>query len=396
MRNPSASPHASVASRREIQACRLVVIWIDWYAYHVARFLGLQSAPSLAGAVAGIELVGGIGVHSGLKFREELPAHLPITTLLPETDWHSAGQLSLCVKLWRQLNLLDPDTILVPGYYLLPGLAAALWARLHGRRSVLMTESTAGDHPRSWWREAAKSALLRALFDWAVAGGAAHRRYLERLGFPASRIARFYDVVDNAGLAQRAAELRLRPAADFHLPSPYFLYIGRLAPEKNVAALVRAWIAYREQGGSWPLVLVGDGPEASALRDLAEASPFASDILFQGHRGYTDLPLFYAFAGCFVLPSLREPWGLVVNEAMACGLPVLVSERCGCAEDLVAPGENGFLFQPSDEDQLTSLLRRIGSSPQPALDRMAEASRSLISSYSPQHFGQEIARLAAT
>ena len=148
--------------------CRVAVIWIDWYAYHHARFRGLAHAPGLAGTVAGIEMVGGIGVHAGLRFREAVPdtllETLPVHTLLPEESWREAGQLRLAAMLWRRLDALDPEVVLVPGYYTVPAVAAALWARLRGRASVLMTESTEQDHRRQPAKEAAKSLLIRALF----------------------------------------------------------------------------------------------------------------------------------------------------------------------------------------------------------------------------------------
>ena len=176
---------------------RVVVIWIDWYAYHVARFQGLTQNPDLSGQVAGIEMVGGIGVHAGLKFRENLPAALPVETLFPENSWQEVKGLKTAVAVWKQLNRRNPQVVLVPGYYTAPGLAAALWGKLKRRRTVLMTESTEADHERSAFKEALKSWLIRFLFDWAVAGGTPHRRYLERLGFRPDRIAGFYDVVDN-------------------------------------------------------------------------------------------------------------------------------------------------------------------------------------------------------
>ena len=227
--------------------CRVAVLWIDWYAYHVARFEGLRSTPELrepAGTVVGLEMVGGIGVHAGLKFREPLPEELRVKTLMPGSSWAEAGQVRLGLAVWRALDRLNPEVVLVPGYYTLPALAAAAWARVHGRTGVLMTESTAGDHRRSAWKERLKGWLIRGLFRWAVAGGAAHVRYLRALGFPADRVARFYDVVDNERYRMEAAELRHRssPAAVGLPATPYFLYVGRLAPEKNVEMLVEAWL----------------------------------------------------------------------------------------------------------------------------------------------------------
>ncbi len=381
-------PHR-VAQKR----CRVAVIWIDWYPYHAARFRGLDASPALRGAVVGIELVGGVGVHKGLKFREDLPADLRVETLLPDTSWGDADKRALARQLWRRLDELDPEVVLVPGYYTLPAIAAALWARTHGRASVLMTESTAGDHTRTWWKELPKRLALRTLFDWAVTGGAAHVSYLRQLGFPANRIVGCYDVVDNAMFREGAQAVRGREPSVAAVPT-YFLYVGRLAEEKNVAGLLASWTAYRAGGGTWPLVLCGDGPERARLVAGVAATPYANDVHFPGLKTSRELLPMYAGAGCFVLPSTREPWGLVVNEAMAAELPVLVSTRCGCSSDLVVPGENGFTFEPTDAAALTRLLHRMEGLSATERATMGQRSDEIISRYTPQHFGEAIATIA--
>ena len=391
----NSTPLPLVSSSAARTPCRVAVIWIDWYPYHVARFRGLESAPALKGRVAGVEFVGGVGVHAGLKFREELPADLHVDSLLPSGNWQTASKYRLAWKVWQRLNLLSPEVVLVPGYYTLPALAAAVWAKVHRRTSVLMTESTAADHARSGWKELLKSRLIRGLFDWAVTGGAAHVRYLRQLGFPSDRIARYYDVVDN-GLYREGTELlRQKSAATFGLPENYFLYVGRLAEEKNVHSLLSSWLRYRHAGGTWALVLAGDGPEGAALRTAAASSAYANDVHFAGHKGSRDLLPLYAFAECFVLPSTREPWGLVVNEALASGLPVIVSSRCGCADDLVEPGVNGFVFDPeAGGDELADLLARMEGLGPEARVAMKSRSAEIIAEYSPENFGAEIASIA--
>jgi 1,2-diacylglycerol 3-alpha-glucosyltransferase len=383
--------------RRLKTSFRVAVIWIDWYPYHVARFRGIEAAPTLSGRVVGIELVGGIGVHAGLKFRESLPEDLAIETLLPNTSWREASHLQLARMLWRRLSQLNPEVVLVPGYYTLPAIAAAVWARLHGAASVLMTESTAGDHQRTSWKETLKSVGMRVLFGWAVSGGRAHVDYLDQLGFAHNRIFGFYDVVDNDFFSSGTSKLRTQhdvTQGSFGLPSsPYFLYVGRLAKEKNVSTLLRSWVAYRQTGGSWPLVLVGDGPESQSLKSIAAASPYAEDVIFTGLRSSRELLPFYAFAGCFVLPSTREPWGLVVNEAMASALPILVSTHCGCAPDLLSPGLNGFAFDPTDANDLSRLLMTIAALTTEQRATMGSQSASIISHFSPARFGSSIASI---
>ncbi len=376
--------------------CQVVVLWIDWYAYHVARFVGLQSAFGTSGEIVGIEMVGGVGVHDGLKFRESLPAELPVETLFPNSNWKDVDKVALSRAVWNKLTELDPEVVLVPGYYTLPAITAAVWARKHKRVSVLMTESTEQDHARSFWKEKLKSVLIRKLFGWAVTGGAAHVRYLQALKFPAERISSFYNVVGNGTLRDGVNAMRSAGSAAYHgLPDEYLLYVGRLAPEKNVDNLIRSWADYRRQGGVRSLLLVGDGESAASLRQLAEQSGFAHDIVFAGHKGSRELWSYYAFASAFVLPSTREPWGLVVNEAMAAGLPIFVSSHCGCAENLVEGGQNGYIFDPSRMEQLTEHMLAFDNLSQAERNRMAAQSCRRIAAYTPDNFGKQIAAIAA-
>ena len=383
--------HASAAPMR----CQAVVLWIDWYAYHLARFEGLQQAFGFGGEVRGIEFVGGVGVHAGLKFREERASSLPVETLLPQESWAAADKWALARKVWSRLNELQPEVVLVPGYYTLPAIAAGLWARLHGSASVLMTESTEHDHARSFCKEAAKAALIRVLFNWATLGGKAHERYLRKLGFPKHRIVRFYDVVGNDRIRQGVQELRAHGSRGAGVPTqPYFLFVGRLAAEKNVATLVKAWVEYRERGGSWSLVLAGDGPEREGLASLLSQSSSARDVIFTGLKSAQELLPLFAAAECFVLPSTREPWGLVVNEAMAASLPVIVSSRCGCVEDLV-DDSNGWVVNPSSQQEIAAALLKMEALSALERRRLGANSAKKIGEYSPRQFGLEIAKIAA-
>jgi 1,2-diacylglycerol 3-alpha-glucosyltransferase len=375
---------------------KLAVIWIDWYAYHVARFEAIANHAAFRGRAAGIELVGGEGVHAGLRFRDVGRSSVPIITLLPGANWSTAGQWRLAVLLWQRLTALGPSLVMVPGYYTLPALAAALWGRVHRARTVLMSESTEADHVRRRWKEAIKGTVVRRLFQYAIVGGTRHREYLQRLGFDDSRIGLRYNVVDNAFFAEGVGALRAlgRPKDD-ELPAQYFLFVGRLAPEKNLDQLLRSFWTYRQRGGQWELVIAGDGPHRADLMALARSMNLAGAVTFAGHRTTQELLPFYAFASAFVLPSLREPWGLVVNEAMAAGLPVLVSRVCGAAADLVRDGENGFAFDPQSHAELTSRLLTLSQTPDERLCEMGQRSREIIEDFSVNRWASEVARIAA-
>jgi glycosyltransferase involved in cell wall biosynthesis len=139
------------------------------------------------------------------------------------------------------------------------------------------------------------------------------------------------------------------------------------------------------------LVLVGDGPQRDELRSMALVKGL-TEVHWPGFKYFHELPLYYALAGCFILPSVREPWGLVVNEAMASGLPVLVSNSCGCAPDLVREGENGYTFDPANIGQLVDFMRQISISSFRQLQGMSEASRDIVSQFTLQIWADNLAR----
>jgi 1,2-diacylglycerol 3-alpha-glucosyltransferase len=283
---------------------KVVVIWIDWYAYHIARFRALMEHRSLRGRVTGIELVGGAGVHKGFVFRENACDSLPVITLAPEANWSEIGQRWLAVRVWRQLEALQPSVVLVPGYYTAPGLAAVLWSKFRRRKSILMTESTQSDHTRRGWRERVKSLALRMLFDRAVAGGSAQMRYLDALNFPLEHVGCKYDVVDNGFFAAGTDRMRLgREKSEWDLPANYFLYVGRLSREKNVDGLIRAFAAYRKNGGQWSLVVAGGGRDRAFLQALAAALDVSAHVQFVGHQNAAGLIPYYASRAASFCPA---------------------------------------------------------------------------------------------
>jgi glycosyltransferase involved in cell wall biosynthesis len=220
-----------------------------------------------------------------------------------------------------------------------------------------MSDSTIEDYRRHILVERTKAILIRTLFDRAIVAGRRAEKYITALGMPVSRVRQCYDVVDNQHFADVVTQLQRTSNAHAHgLQDGYFLYVGRLAPEKNVGALIDAFAIYRRAGGARSLVIVGDGPLSADLRHRANAEHLQEVIQFAGRKGYTQLAPYYAFAECLVLPSLREPWGLVVNEAMASGLPAIISRVCGCCDDLIVPGLTGFHFDPNSPRDLAELL----------------------------------------
>jgi glycosyltransferase involved in cell wall biosynthesis len=155
-----------------------------------------------------------------------------------------------------------------------------------------------------------------------------------------------------------------------------------------VRRLLDAYAGYRKAAGrsAWGLVLVGSGHEEALLRDQAKELP---EVVFAGFQQMDTLPVYYGLASCLVLPSVSESWGLVVNEAMAAGLPVLVSHHCGCVPELVKPGVNGYVFNPLDTGGLARLMGLMSSRSVDA-DKMGEASRRSVAVYTPETWAESI------
>jgi glycosyltransferase involved in cell wall biosynthesis len=217
---------------------------------------------------------------------------------------------------------------------------------------------------------------------------------------PRSRIFLGYDAVDNDYFTKKAAAARQNAAslrAEHGLPECYFLCCARLIEKKNVPRLIEAFGIYRAgaSGLPWDLVIVGPG-ETAGIEALINARGLTGTVHLVGAKGYQVLPSYYGLAGAFILPSTMDQWGLVVNEAMAAGLPVLVSNRCGCAEDLVEEGKNGFTFDPFDAAAMAAAMERIASD---QCDRaaMGQASQATIANWGPGRFaaGFEAAAQAA-
>jgi glycosyltransferase involved in cell wall biosynthesis len=263
-----------------------------------------------------------------------------------------------------------------------------------------MSESTAYDAERSWVRERVKRRVV-GLHQAALVGGTPHAKYLQELGFAKERIFRGYDVVENEYFAKEARAARENEEemrASYRLPKQYMLASARFLPKKNLSGLLRAYAAYHKKmvgKGELDLVILGNGPLREKIEATRAEYELEEHVHFPGFKQYDDLPVYYGLAEFFVHASTTEQWGLVVNEAMAAGLPVLVSNRCGCARDLVKEGENGYTFDPKDSDQLADLLAKMTRLSQRD-SHMGRASRQVIGKWGPRAFGEGLESAAKT
>lgn len=276
---------------------------------------------------------------------------------------------------WKTLQDLQPDTVIISGYYDAAAWAAWSWAMVRGRTRILWAESNHFDYARHWWKELPKKIFVKGCY-LAHVYGTSNREYIEKLGMPRERIHIKRAVLD---------------VAQFHPPPPgtqksgpkTLLFVGRYEEQKNLHRLIRAFCRVSQSGEDprMRLALVGYGSLDDELTRLASSLPNGHLVEFRGPKANADTVQDYRAADLFILPSTREAWGLVALEAMCCGLPVLISNRCGCARDLVTEA-TGWSFDPFNDDDLTTLLNQASWLDRDRLREMGVAARDIGASYS--------------
>lgn len=296
--------------------------------------------------------------------------------------------------LTKALDRAHPEVIICGGYNYIASWQALRWANRNTVPFILWTESTSLDQRNHHsWIEALKRWFLTHCEGFLVPG-LSSRNYLRELGVPDDSIFTAPNAMDLGLFTEAAREAKINAATirqEFSLPERYFLNVGRLVPIKGVIELLDAYAKLdadvRARVG---LVLVGDGAlKAELTRKAALISP--GTVRFPGFLQKDRLPEIYALADAFVFPTLSDPWGFVVNEAMACGLPIIASDVAGCVADLVHDGENGTIVPARNVGALSDAMGKLAADGR-LRARMADSSSGLILDYSPSAWAEGVSK----
>lgn len=365
------------------QTARLAVIAVAFAPYREPFFARLA-------ATSGIELRvfylhSRDSLRSWAKDGEYQGEAVPCLT--PEALYSLPVFGAVNLSLQARLEEFRPTCIIVCGHSYFSQFVAMRWAGRNGIPYLLRCDHTPlkivtrrGNRPVRW--VAARGRVVRYFAErsaGALTIGSENDRFWAYYGIPPER--RFFApfAVENELFIEaadwaRSRKSQLRAELGIGL-GRLLIFAGRFIEEKNLPRLIEAMmLADREE---LSLLLVGDGPLRSEVeRAAAEHAP--GRVFFAPFRAQADLAKMYAMADGLVLPSVLDGWGLVVNEAMAAGLPVLVSTACGCAPDIVRPNENGFLFDPHRVDSIAAALMAFADLSGSDLVRFGEKSRELI------------------
>jgi glycosyltransferase involved in cell wall biosynthesis len=311
--------------------------------------------------------------------------HTFVPNLFDDSQARGFGRV-INPSMGREIARWGADVVIIHGYALATMHLVMLHARRRGTPVLVRGESNLLAK-RSLGVRLAKSVAaigLRKLLAGALAIGTLNAQYWGHYGIPPDRIWLAPYSVDNDFFGGSRADALARAAAwreDLGL-SPETRVIGyaaKLSAVKDCATLIRAFADARLEQSA--LVIAGDGPLRAELEALAASRPHAR-IHFLGFLNQSEMPSLYALSDVFALPSLYEPWGLVVNEAMNLGCPIIVSDAVGCAPDLVHP-DNGWVFPARDVAALSTVLREALGTPDARvrLAAMGEASRRRIAGW---------------
>ena len=293
----------------------------------------------------------------------------------------------VCPELVREIRKGRYDVVWVHGQQFAAYVLAFALAKLQGI-AVMTRGDTHLDLPITPLRRALRRALLGLQYrfiDGFLAVGSKNHDYYRALGVPDARIHRLPFSVDNARFSRasqlspderRAHRVRLGVADD----RPVVLYASKLMRRKHPDDLLRAAARLLGRGLTLHVVVAGSGEMEAELRGLAAGLELGAHVSFIGFVNQSALPALYAACDVFVLPAEHEPWGLIVNEVMCAGLPVVVGAGVGCAVDLVQQGVNGFFCEAGNPSSLAAALEPLLVDSE-LRRRMGDASRRAIAGW---------------
>lgn len=327
----------------------LIFMWEQFAPYHIDRLEAVADVFGDRYRVVGIEVasrsltyawkpsVGGAGLERHVLFpdraAEEVPWPAKLRAALSLIHRYRPAAVFLC-------NQHQPE---------IKAALVLLW--MCRVRCFALLDAKFDDRARRALPEALKLPALR-MFAGGIAGGERHLAYYRFLGLPSRWLADGYSAISVRRLRQEA-QVPLAPDGPSHAERDFVL-VARFVAKKDVATAIRAYARFRASRPDTQrrLVLCGSGPEEAALRAIA-----GEGVVFTGFLDPIEVSRTVARGLALVLPSLAEPWGLVVNEAVSLNIPVLCSENVGARDTLVRTGVNGFVFEPGNSDGLAALMR---------------------------------------
>ncbi len=239
-------------------------------------------------------------------------------------------------------------------------------------------EKTEKNKKRSFLKELIKKIIIKG-YSSAFVAGIESKNYLLKLGYKEEKIFSPWDVVDNKFFENSLSKENL-------FEKKYFLCVSRLLERKNLETLIKSFADYQDKGGKWGLKIIGSGPQYCNLVKISKIIRNKEVFEIINWLQIDKLINYYKNASAFILPSYFDNWGLVVNEAIASGLPCIVSKNCGCVVDLISHNRSGFIFDPFKKNELSLLMSNIENQSSEEREIMIKLAKRNLERFDLNHF----------
>ena len=370
-------------------------MWTKFLPYHQARIRHLRERLlAIDWHLTAIEVASRDALY---PFPENIPYHKDdYICLFTGKSYRALSPYTIHATAIRALEKIRPDAVVAPATPFPSGMAAVKYGLNHSSLTIMMDDAWEDSDKRGIIVTEAKK-IIHKNIDAAFIPAPSHASYYRKMGFPSERIFYGVDVVDNDFFSahseiarQQADSLR----AALGLPPRYFIFVGRFIERKGIRTLLDAYQRYAALASSnkWGLVLIGEGDELQNHQKQMKEFP---EVKFVGSQFSEQLCRYYGLASAFILPSVIETWGLVVNEAMASCLPILVSKGCGAGRALVEEGQNGWTFDVGDAEMLSQLMFKMSEMPADRLCAMGARSKEIIANWSLETFADSVIAAAS-
>lgn len=360
---------------------KIVILHTDFRIYWPARLKALAIFLSKKGdSLDIIEIAGSGSPYSFAK--KTVISELSWHVLFPDVKMESLRTKKIAANVLKELDALSPDVLIAGAIAFPSGALAVRWARKHHKRVIIFDDVEVYNNKRNFFTNYVKrfvyngvDAMLYPASSWISTG--------KYWGFKTEQLFYALDVVDNTFWQNT-------PVEKVDIAVPYFIFVGRQIPVKNIFFLLDCYVVYRKTvEHPYGLLLVGDGPESEKTFAYVHQKNIKG-VVFKPFMQQKHLVSYMSRAKALILPSVMESWGLVVNEAMSCAIPVIVSNHCGSSKVLVKDGVNGYTFSPLIHENLIERMVEFHSLTDMQQKKMGKASRDIISEWTIGRFVKSV------
>jgi len=356
---------------------KIAILNNDFRVYWKGRLIYLyQYLSELNNEVSAIEL---FGKGSAYTFDHYNNKENWWTCLFPDNEADDLSDYDIKQKLFEALNKINPDVIIAPSIVFYAGALGLQWAKRHKKKFIMFDDAKPSQFKRNpvvQWVKDLIAEQSDALWLPSNDFDEEYARFIQK------KVLVFYgfSCIDNNLFKSDKVN---------SFKNNRIICVSRLVPKKNISLLLKSWQQVEVSAPEYKLTIVGTGPEMDDLINLSKSLSL-HQVEFLGAVNNTDLPSYYHASDAFIFPSLSEPWGLVVNEAMAAGLPVLLSRKVNACLSLLKEDINGYSFDPDSTDQITKAILKYISLGAESKKSMSVKSLEIISDMSYGKMGLQL------